>query len=89
MKHLKYLVVVLALLLSVFLVGCGDGPTPGPSKPSKTVDELKTEVQTALDAYVTADHGSFKLIAVDGDKTSTVDMTFNYDVEKSGSRSLL
>ena len=44
MKHLKYLVVVLALLLSVFLVGCGDGPTPGPNKPSKTVDELKTEV---------------------------------------------
>ncbi len=88
MKHLKYLVVVLALLLSVFLVGCGDGPTPGPNKPSKTVDELKTEVQTALDAYVAADHGSFKLIAVDGDKTSTVDMTFNYDVEKSGILSL-
>ena len=44
MKHLKYLVVVFALLLSLVLVGCGTGEGGGEKKPSKTVDELKTEV---------------------------------------------
>ena len=87
MKHFKYLVIVFTLLLSLFLVGCTD-PQKEPEKPSKTVAELKTEVLSALDTYVLADHGTFKLIAVDGDKTSTVDMTFNYDVEKSGILSL-
>lgn len=88
MKHIKYLVIVFALLLSLCLVGCGGGQGGGDKKPSKTVEELKLEVIEALDAYVAADHGSFKLIAVDGDKTTTVDMTFNYDVDKSGILSL-
>ena len=88
MKHLKYLVVVFALLLSLVLVGCGTGEGGGEQKPSKTVDELKTEVQAALEQYIIADHGSFKLVAVDGDKTSTIDMIFNYDNEKSGILSL-
>lgn len=88
MKHFKYLVVVFALLLSLVLVGCGTGEGGGDKKPSKTVDELKTEVQAALEQYIIADHGSFKLVAVDGDKTSTIDMIFNYDNEKSGILSL-
>lgn len=83
MKYIKFVLLIFTLVFSVSLFGCG-----GEEKINKTVEELKTEVRTIFDAYSASDHGSFKMIAVNGDKTSTVDMIYNYDDDKSGILSL-
>lgn len=89
MKNLKYLIIAFVMLFSLVLVGCGDGSGDGKDeKPSKTVEQLKAEVLAVLDQYIESDYGSFKLVAIDGDATSSIDMIYNYDVDKSGILSL-
>ena len=83
MKYIKFVLLIFTLVFSVSLFGCG-----GEEKINKTVEELKTEIRTVFDAYSASDHGNFKMIAVNGDKTSTVDMIYNYDDDKSGILSL-
>lgn len=89
MKYIKNICLsCLLFLVILFITGCTT-PTDKPSeKVDKTIDEVKTEVLNALGAYEKAEHGKFKSTVKNGDKQNTVEITFNYDMLKTGILSL-
>lgn len=85
MKLFKSFAIICALVLTIFLVGCGE---PEPEKPQKSIEEVKAEVLAVFDSYGNNDNGSFKLAVKKGSEESVVDMTYNYDGGKIGIISL-
>lgn len=91
MKYLKHIIFVFILVLALVLVGCGGtgsgqggGQGGGNEAVDKTIEQIKADVQNALTSYEEADFGSFKLVTTNGDATSTIDMTYNYEANKTG-----
>lgn len=91
MKTFKRIILILILLFCFVLVGCGgtgqggtgQGGGQGEST-DKTIEQIKLDVQNALNSYVEANSGSFKLIMTVGGSTTTTDMTFNFEPGKIG-----
>lgn len=86
MKLIKNLGLLWILVLALLLVGCGSGS--GNQTPKKTLEEVKTEVLGAFNAYSAAEHGSYKLTVNNGEASNVVDVTFNYETGKYGIVSL-
>ena len=83
MKLVKNFIFIFTLLVALFLVGCKT-----PEEPKISVEQLKTDVRGVFDTYNNSEHGSFKIVAVDGDETKTIEMIYNYGLGKTSVSSL-
>lgn len=88
MKYIRNICLSCLVLLAVLILAGCTKPSDDDKKVDKTIEEVKTEVLSALSTYEKAEHGRFKSTVISGESQNVVEITFNYDMLKNGILSL-
>lgn len=86
MKLIKKLLLVLTFVIGgLVLVGCKDDPDkPEPDDPKVDIkiEDVQQALVKAFKDYEAAEHGKVQVVMKNGEETSTLDLTFNYEEGK-------